>query len=410
MKRQAVKVRLYPTLQQKQILAQHFGCARWWWNYGLSQCIETYKTTGKSLSQSGLNSMLPALKKNQETEWLKDCHSQVLQSVSLNLSRAYQNFFEGRAKYPRFKSYRHRQSIQYPQKVKQVDNCLKFPGFVGIVKAKIHRPLDGTIKTVTVSKCPSGKYYASVLMEYDGDNPTSSTEGKVIGIDLGIKDFAITYDGDKTSKYTNPKHLYKYQKRLAVKQRIAARKQKGSNRKNKANKITARVYERVSNVRQDYLHKLSRKIVDNHQVVVVENLNVKGMVSNHKLAASISDTSWGTFVNFLSYKLEKEGKVLIEIDRWFPSSKLCSNCHYQIEELPLEVRTWTCPSCGTHHDRDGNAAQNIRAEGIRLLSSSGTGEANASGEDVRPTRGRKSKMRQSSVKLEANTHPLGECG
>ncbi|NER24314.1 MAG: IS200/IS605 family element transposase accessory protein TnpB [Symploca sp. SIO1C2] len=401
--RQAVKVRLYPTLQQKQILAQHFGCARWWWNYGLSQCIETYKATGKGLSQSGLNSMLPALKKAQDTQWLKDCYSQVLQSVSLNLSRAYQNFFEGRAKYPRFKSYRHRQSIQYPQKVKQVEDCLKFPGKVGIVKAKIHRPLDGIIKTVTVSKCPSGKYYASVLMEYDGDNPKPSTDGRVIGIDLGIKDFAITYDGDKTSKYANPKHLDKYQKKLALKQRIAARKEKGSNRKKKANKITARVYEQVSNVRQDYLHKLSRKIVDNHQVVVVESLNVKGMVRNHKLAKAISDASWGTFVNFLSYKLEKEGKVLIEINQWFPSSKLCSNCHYQISDLPLDVRVWSCPSCGTHHDRDGNAAQNIRAEGIRLLSSSGTGEANASGEDVRPTRGRKSKMRQSSVKLEADT-------
>ncbi|NEQ70162.1 MAG: IS200/IS605 family element transposase accessory protein TnpB [Symploca sp. SIO2D2] len=401
--RQAVKVRLYPTLQQQQILAQHFGCARWWWNYGLSQCIETYKATGKGLSQSGLNSMLPTLKKAQETQWLKDCYSQVLQSVSLNLSRAYQNFFEGRAQYPRFKSYRHRQSIQYPQKVKQVDNCLKFPGKVGIVKAKIHRPLDGIIKTVTVSKCPSGKYYASVLMEYDGDNPKPSTDGRVIGIDLGIKDFAITYDGDKTSKYANPKHLDKYQKKLAVKQRIAARKEKGSNRKKKANKITARVYEQVSNVRQDYLHKLSRKIVDNHQVVVVESLNVKGMVRNHKLAKAISDASWGTFVNFLCYKLEKEGKVLIEINQWFPSSKLCSNCHYQISDLPLDVRVWSCPSCGTHHDRDGNAAQNIRAEGIRLLSSSGTGEANASGEDVRPTRGRKSKMRQSSAKLEAHT-------
>ncbi|MEB3283526.1 MAG: RNA-guided endonuclease TnpB family protein [Lyngbya sp.] len=410
MRRQAVKVRLYPTDQQKQILAQHLGCARWWWNYALNQCIETYKATGFGLSLSGLNSMLPALKKDKETEWLGECYSQVLQSVSLNLSRAYQNFFEGRAKYPRFKSYRHRQSIQYPQKVKQVNDCLKFPGSVGIVKAKIHRPLDGTIKTVTVSKCPSGKYYASVLMEYEADNPTPNTDGKVVGIDLGIKDFAITYDGDRTSKYANPKHLYKYQKRLAVKQRIAARKEKGSNRRNKANKITARVYEKISNVRQDYLHKLSRKIVDNNQVVVVENLNIKGMVRNQKLAKAISDTSWGTFVNFLSYKLETEGKVLIEVDRWFPSSKLCSNCHYQIGDLPLDVRAWTCPSCGTHHDRDGNAAQNIRAEGIRLLSSSGTGEANASGEDVRPTRGRQSKMRQSSVKHRSQHSPVGKCG
>ncbi|GAB1543102.1 hypothetical protein NUACC21_57760 [Scytonema sp. NUACC21] len=196
MTRQAVKVRLYPTKRQVQILAQHFGCARWWWNYGLNKCIETYKATGKGLSQSGLNSLLPALKKDKETEWLGECYSQVLQSVSLNLSRAYQNFFEGRARYPKFKSKYHRQSIQYPQKVQQVNDCLKFPGSLGLVKAKIHRPLrvrqlraegnppmalscqahgseldsplDGTIKTVTVSKCPSGKYYASVLMEYDG--------------------------------------------------------------------------------------------------------------------------------------------------------------------------------------------------------------------------------------------------
>ncbi|MCM0591696.1 MAG: RNA-guided endonuclease TnpB family protein [Gloeotrichia echinulata DEX184] len=407
MLRQAVKVRLYPDENQQQILAQHFGCARWWWNYGLNKSIETYKATGKSLSQSALNSMLPGLKK--EFEWLGECYSQVLQSVSLNLSRAYQNFFDGRANYPRFKTRFSRQSVQYPQKVKQVDECLKFPGKLGVVKAKIHRPLDGAIKTVTVSKDPSGKYFASVLLEVEGENPTPIAEGRVIGIDLGVKDFAVTHDGKKTSKYANPKHLAKHEKNLKRKQRKLAKKQKGSNRRSKAKKLVARVYERVSNVRQDYLHKLSRKIVDNNQVVVVENLNVKGMVRNHKLAKAISDISWGTFVNFLSYKCEKYSKVLIEIDRWFPSSKLCSNCHYQVSELPLDVRTWICPSCGTHHDRDGNAAQNIRAEGIRMLQSSGTGDS-ASGGDVSPTRGRKSKTRQSPVKLEAHTVPQGQCG
>ena len=411
MKNQAVKVRIYPTEQQVQILAILFGCARWWWNYGLNKCIETYKETGKGLSRGALNSMLPKLKKEEETVWLGECYSQVLQAVSLNLSTAYKNFFEGRAKYPRFKSRHRRQSIQYPQNVKQIGDELKFPGKLGIVKAKIHRKLDGTIKTVTVSKSPSGKYYASVLLEYDDDNPVPSTDGKVIGIDLGIKDFAITNDGEKTSKYANPKHLAKYEKKLAKKQRIAARKKKGSNRRKKAMKTVARVYERVSNVRQDFLHKLSRKIVDNNQVVVVENLNVKGMVCpkdtlrerNHKLAKAISDTGWGTFVNFLDYKCEKEGKVLLEINRWFPSSKTCSNCHYQIKELPLDVRTWTCQRCGTHHDRDGNAAKNIRTEGIRMLSSSGTGEVNASGEKVRPKLGRPSKLQHSSEKLEAPT-------
>ncbi len=273
MRHQAVKVRLYPTTEQQVILAQHFGCSRWWWNHALNLCIETYQLTGKGLKQSALNAFLPKLKKQEGTEWLSECYSQVLQATTLNLVTAYRNFFEGRARYPR---------------------------------------------------------------------------------------------------------------------------------------LVARVHERVSNVRQDYLHKLSRKLVDENQVKalragfanVVENLNTKGMVRNHKLAASISDVGWGMFVNFLSYKLEFEGKVLVEIDRWFPSSKLCSNCHYQVKEMPLEVRAWTCPSCGTHHDRDGNASANIRAEGIRILSVSGTGTA-ADGGEVRPKLGRKSKLRHSPMKSEA---------
>ena len=400
MRYQAVKVRLYPTTEQQVILAQHFGCSRWWWNHALNLCIETYQLTGKGLSQSALNAFLPKLKKQEETEWLSGCYSQVLQATTLNLVTAYRNFFEGRAKYPRFKAKRNKQSIQYPQSVLIVDSYLKFPGRVGVVKAKIHRPIEGTIKTVTVSMMPSGKYFASILTEVEGDNPPSNTNGKVAGIDLGLKDFAIVNDGVKTSKFANPKHLSKHERNLARKQRKLARKEKGSNSRNKARKLVARVHERVSNVRQDYLHKLSRKLVDENQVIVVESLNTKGMVRNHKLAASISDVGWGMFVNFLSYKLEKEGKVLVEIDRWFPSSKLCSNCHYQIAEMPLGVREWTCPSCGTHHDRDGNASANIRAEGIRILSVSGTGTA-ADGGNVRPKLGRKPKLTQFPVKSEA---------
>ena len=385
---QAVKVRLYPTSEQIITLAQHFGCARWWWNYALNKCIETYKETGKGLTRSAMNSMLPKLKKEEETEWLKDCYSQVLQSVSLNLSRAYLNFFAGRAKYPRFKSKFARQSIQYPQKVEQVKSNLKFPGRLGAVKAKIHRCLDGEIKTVTVSMTPSGKYYASVLLEKEGIVTASNTKDNIIGIDLGIHNFAITHDGNKTSKYGNPRHLAKHQKNLKRKQQKLARKQLGSNRRNKAKKLVAKVYERISNVRQDFLHKLSRKITNNNQVVVVENLNVKGMVRNHKLAKAISDCSWGNFVNFLDYKLATEGKLLVEIDRFFPSSKTCSNCHYKTDKLPLNIRNWTCPSCQTHHDRDENAAINIRAEGIRILQTSlGTSDA-ANGGNVRPKLGR----------------------
>ncbi len=405
MQRQALKVRLYPTAAQQEILAQHFGCARWWWNYALSLSIETYQQTGKGLSRAALNSHLPKLKAQKETEWLSECYSQVLQSVSLNLSRAYQNFFEGRAKYPRFKSKKHKQSIQYPQSITVVDGSLKFPGRVGIIKSKLHRPIEGTIKTVTVSMNSSGKYYAAVLTQLEGDNPTPDSDGKVAGIDLGVKEFAIVNDGIKTSKFANPKHLAKHERNLARKQAKLARKLQRSNSRNKARKLVARVHERVFYVRQDYLHKLSRKLVDDNQVIVVENLNVLGMVRNHNLAKAISDVAWGMFVNFLSYKLEREGKVLVEIDRWFPSSKLCSKCHYQVSEMPLEVRAWACPSCGTHHDRDENAARNIRAEGLRMLSVLGTKTA-ADGGDVRPTRGRKSKMRQSPVKSEAHAVPV----
>lgn len=372
MRHQAVKVRLDPTTEQKEILSQHFGCSRWWWNYALNLCIETYKETGFGLTRVALNKCLPQLKRQAQTQWLSDCYSQVLQATTLNLTTAYKNFFDGRARYPRFKSKKGKQSIQYPQSVKVVNGCLKFPGRVGIVKTKLHRPIEGKIKTVTISMTPSGKYYAAVLVELEGDNPTPSTEGKVAGIDLGLKEFAIVNDGVKTSRFANPRHLLRHERNLKRKQQKLSRKKKGSKSREKARKLVARVHERVTNVRQDYLHKLSRKLVDDNQVIVVENLNVLGMVRNHKLAKAISDVSWGTFVNFLQYKLEKEGKVLVEIERWFPSSLTCSKCHYLLSELLLNVRHWDCPNCGTHHDRDENAAINIRAEGIRMLSVLGT--------------------------------------
>ncbi len=400
----AVKVRLYPTPEQETLLAQHFGCARWWWNYALNKSIETYKETGKGNGRSALNALLPKLKKAEETTWLSECYSQVLQAVTLNLTTAYKNFFDGRARFPRFKSKHGRQSIQYPQNVKAENGALKLPGKIGAVKVKIHRPIEGTIKTVTVSKEPSGKYYASILTELEGDNPLSSTDGKVVGVDLGLKHFAVVSDGSKVSKYDNSKHLAKHEKNLKRKQQKLARKQKGSNSRHKYRKVVARVYERVSNSRADFLHKLSRKLVNENQVVVVENLHVKGMVRNPNLAKAISDAGWGMFTNFLAYKLEKIGGKLVEIDRWFPSSKLCSNCYYQIDELPLDVREWTCPHCGTHHDRDGNAATNIRAEGIRMLQADGTA-VSADGGEVRPKGGRKSVLRHSPLMLEGSALP-----
>lgn len=400
----AIQVRLYPSKEQETLLAQTFGCSRWWWNFALNKSIETYKETGKGLGQVALNALLPKLKKAEDTKWLADCYSQVLQATTLNLTTAYKNFFEKRAGFPKFKSKHGKQSIQYPQNVKIVDGNIKLPGNIGIVKAKVHRPIEGKIKTVTVSKTPSGKYFASILSELEEEHPTK-TEGKIYGVDLGIKHFAVVTDGEKVSKYDNPKHIAKHERNLKRKQKKLARKVKGSNSRNKYRKIVAKVYERVSNSRQDFLHKLSYKLVSDSQAVIVENLHVKGMVRNHKLAKAISDCGWGTFTNFLAYKLERKGAKLVEIDRWFPSSKLCSNCFYQVSEMPLDVREWTCPHCGTHHDRDGNAAINIRAEGIRMLKAEGSA-VSAVGEEVRPKMGRKSHLRHSPVSTEAP--PSGE--
>ena len=397
----AVFVRLYPTKEQEILLAQTFGCSRWWWNYALNKSIETYKETGKGLGRAALNAFLPTLKKAEDTAWLAECYSQVLQATTLNLTTAYKNFFEKRAGFPKFKSKHGKQSVQYPQNVKIVDGNIKLPGNIGIVKAKIHRQFGGRIKTVTVSKTPSGKYFASILTEVAGEKPPTG-EGKIYGIDLGLKHFAIVTDGEKVSKYDNPKHLAKHEKNLKRKQQKLARKQKGSKSRSRYRKVVAKVYERVSNSRQDFLHKLSYKLVSDSQAVIVENLHVKGMVRNHKLAKAISDCGWGTFTNFLAYKLERNGGKLIEIDRWFPSSKLCSNCFYQIGEMSLEVREWTCPHCNTHHDRDGNAAINIRAEGIRMLKAEGSA-VSAVGGEIRPRLGRKSKLRHSPVITEAHT-------
>ena len=410
MQHQAIKVRIYPTQSQKQKLAQAFGCSRWWWNFALNKSIETYKETGKGIGQVALNAILPKLKKQEETSWLADCYSQILQATTLKLVTAYKNFFEGRSRFPRFKSKKSKQSIQYPQNVKILANhTIKIPGEVGEVRAKIHRQIDGKVKTVTVSKTPAGKYFASILVETEGEKPRSSTEGNVIGIDLGVKDFAVTHDGEKVSKYSNPKHLAVHEKNLKRKQQKLARKEDGSNSRFKAKKIAARVYERVSNARQDFLHKLSHKLVNENQVVVVENLNVKGMVRNHSLAKVISDCGWGIFTNFLAYKLERKGGKLVEINRWFPSSKLCSNCFYQIDEMPIDVRDWTCPQCGTDRDRDGNAAANIRTEGIRMLQTDGTA-VSAVGGEVRPHSGRQSVLRHSPVSTEAPIKPLAVSG
>lgn len=377
----AVKVRIYPNDEQIEALSKAFGCARWFWNNSLAETNRLYKETGKGLSQQGMNDRLPALKK--EFEWLAEPYSQVLQSVSLNLSRAFINFFEGRAKFPNFKSKHGKQSIQYPQNVKITNEGLKLPK-IGIVPAKIHRTFDGKLKTVTVSLTPSGKYFASLLFDDEQPGVEKSIDGKAVGIDLGLTHFAITSDG---SKFDNPRVLKKHSRNLKRKQQKLSRKQKDSNRRKKARRLVARVHERIANTRKDFLHKLSRKLVNENQVIVAENLAVKNMVKNHNLAKAISDASWSEFTRMLSYKAGNEGKTYLEVDRFFPSSKTCSVCLNRIGDLPLDIRSWQCQNCGTKHDRDVNAAINIRDEGLRILAL-GT-SASANGGKVSPKVGRK---------------------
>jgi len=364
----ATKVRIYPTDEQIIQLSKDFGATRWLWNQSLSLMSQTYKETGKGVSAYDMKKRIPGLKK--EKEWLKETYSQCLQQSILNLSQAFINFFEGRAKYPTFKSKFDRQSVQYPANVKvQNNNTIKFPGNLGIVKAKIHRDLPlGKVKTVTVSKTPDDRYFAALLIDDGTTNPEINSNGvecawggvsagesspaeppwkippgnvdTCIGIDLGLIDFVVTSDG---SKFRNPKHLKKHSKNLKRKQQKLSRKVKGSQTRNKARRMVAKVHGKIARVREDFLHKLSRKLVNENQVVVVENLAVKNMVKNHTLAKAISDAGWGMFCTMLKYKAEFDGKTYLEIHRFFPSSHLCSNTLLPIPKMDLSVRFFDCP-------------------------------------------------------------------
>ncbi|MBG1260904.1 RNA-guided endonuclease TnpB family protein [Nostoc commune] len=393
----AYKYRIYPTSEQSILLAKSFGCVRWFYNFALNLTSEAYKDTGKGLSRNDIINLLPSLKK--EHEWLTEPPSQCLQQVALDLSGAFLNFFEKRAKYPNFKKKGQKQSIRFPQGIKLDGDYLVLPK-LGKIYCKVSRLPEGKIKSVTVSLIPSGEYYAACLYDDGKGKPASSSEGKAIGIDMGINHYAITSDG---TKHGNPKYYRKYEIRLAKKQKLLSRKLQGSNNRNKARIKVARVHAKTTRCREDFLHKLSRKLVDENQVIVVENLAVKNMVSqpglvvptkrdwrtrrvrNHKLAKSISDAGWGQFCTMLKYKAEWSGKIYVEVDRFFPSSKTCSNCLHKSDNLSLDIRSWQCPNCKTTHDRDINAAMNIRDEGLRLLA--GGHLATASGERVRPSKG-----------------------
>jgi putative transposase len=392
----ATRIRIYPTETQQQNLAVQFGCARWVWNEALELSQQTYRETGKGLNYHALAIRLPKLK--QKHEWLQDADSQVLQQSLQNLAAAFDGFFAKRTKYPRFKSKHRRQSIQYPQRVKLDGNRIYLPK-VGWVKCVVHREIVGKVKTVTVSRNACGHFHAAILTDDGLALPAICTHGRAVGIDVGLLDLAVTSDG---AKITNPRHLRKAERNLRRKQRKLSRKQKGSNHRAKARRLVARAHQHIADTRHDYLHKLSRQIVDENKIVVVEDLHVKGMLRNHNLAKAIFDAGWGTLSHFLEYKCEREGKAFVRVDRFFPSSKACSGCGAICDRLPLDIRKWTCPHCGACHDRDINAAKNIRDEGLRMLA----GGHSASARRGTVSHGRRRKLARRAGAAEAGSSVL----
>ena len=362
---QAYKFRLYPNAEQRQALDRQFGCSRFVYNYFLRQRMDHY-AVHKGEKKQGLNyqdtaRMLTFLKHQPEYAWLREVNSQSLQVALRDLDRAYENFFAGRAKFPKFKRRRDKQSFGVPQHftLDAEQGRLAIPKLVPL-KIVVHRPIAGTLKSVTISRSPSGRYFASIVCEVEMQDPPPNRSGKVIGVDLGLKSFLVTSQGEKIDP---PQFLRWAEEKLCRLQRQLSRKQKASQNREKARVKVARLHEIVANQRADFLHKQSRRLIDESQAIYVESLNVKGMLANHHLARSISDAGWGEFLRQLQYKGAWTGCHLEAIEPFFPSSQRCHRCGYCKADLKLAEREWDCPECHTHHDRDVNAALNILSEG-----------------------------------------------
>ena len=361
----AYKYRLNPTKEQATFFEKSFGCTRFVYNWALNLRIEAYQKDKSKLSWMDLCRMMTQLKKDEETSWLNEVSIQSLQYSLRNMDSAFVKFFRDKKGFPKYKSKKSsKKSFQYAKQV-YIDfesHRIKLPK-IGWVKFFKNRTFEGKIGTVTVSKNATGKYFVSVLVDDGKDLPTKAPikADTAVGIDVGIKDFAVLSNGQV---FGNPKYLEKAEKRLKVLQRRLAKKQKDSNRRERARIALARQYEKVRNKRNNFIHQVTSRIVRENQTVIIEDLNVEGMLQNHCLAKSISSASWSEFFRQLQYKCEWQGKNLIRIGRFEPSSKMCL-CGYINKDLKLKDREWICPNCGRHNDRDLLAAINIKRFGLQ---------------------------------------------
>ena len=369
------KFRLEPTQNQQVLLNKHFGSVRYVYNYFLNQRKTEYLGNKKSITYNQQAGHLTKLK--VEKDWLKEINSQTLQYSLKCLDTAYQGFFNKRTHFPKFKSKRNKNSFTIPQFLSIKKDILYIPKFREGIEMIMKRKINGLVRRATISKTPTGKYFVSILTELQYEPVQKSNQS--VGIDLGIKDFLVLSDGTKIKNHRFTKH---YERTLALNQKHLSRKTKGSNRYEKQRLKVAKIYEKITNSRMDLIHKTTNNLINEFDIIYLEDLNVKGMIKNHKLAKAISDVAWGTFIDILEYKAIWNDKQVIHIDRFFPSSKACSKCGWINNQLALKDRNWTC-KCGEKHDRDVNAAINILNEGYRKNISDGTSDYER-GAKIRP--------------------------